>query len=66
MAKSQINNNSKIANALGIFTPAITLVIFAIMSYFRGETLDAEAAFTTVAILTMVTHPANMVNSALF
>lgn len=49
------------ANALGIFTPAITLVIFAIMSYFRGETLDAEAAFTTVAILTMVTHPANMV-----
>lgn len=49
------------ANALGIFSPAITLAIFAIMSYFRGQSLDAETAFTTVAILTMVTHPANMV-----
>lgn len=62
IVKSQMNNNSDIANALGIFSPVITLAIFAIMSYFRGQNLDAETAFTTVAILTMVTHPANMVN----
>ena len=50
-----------IANALGIFSPAITLVIYALISGTRGENLDTETAFTTVAILSMVTHPANMV-----
>lgn len=49
------------ANALGIFSPAITLVIFAIISGARGQKLDTETAFTTIAILSMVTHPANMV-----
>lgn len=44
------------ANALGIFSPAITLALFAL-----GRALDAETAFTTTAILGMVTHPANMV-----
>jgi ATP-binding cassette subfamily C (CFTR/MRP) protein 1 len=49
------------ANALGIFTPAITLVLFAIISRDRsGGRLDAGTAFTTIAVLTMVTHPANM------
>ncbi|PIG88393.1 multidrug resistance protein [Aspergillus arachidicola] len=48
------------ANALGIFSPALTLSIFAI---FRGldYPLDAGTVFTSIALLTMVTHPANMV-----
>ncbi|TVY42741.1 ABC transporter [Lachnellula subtilissima] len=49
------------ANALGIFSPSITLVVYAVISGVRGQNLDTETAFTTVAILTMVTHPANMV-----
>ncbi|EED19894.1 oligomycin resistance ATP-dependent permease yor1, putative [Talaromyces stipitatus ATCC 10500] len=49
------------ANALGIFSPAITLVISALISVARGGRLDTETAFTTIAILSMVTHPANMV-----
>lgn len=49
------------ANALGIFSPAITLVIYAVVAVARGGKLDTEIAFTTVAILSMVTHPANMV-----
>ncbi|KAH2977182.1 hypothetical protein KXW58_005982 [Aspergillus fumigatus] len=49
------------ANALGIFSPAITLVIFALISVARGGNLDTETAFTTMAILSMVTHPANMI-----
>ncbi|KAI1756695.1 putative ABC transporter [Xylaria castorea] len=49
------------ANALGIFSPAITLVIFAVISAAHGRTLDTETAFTTMAILSMITHPANMV-----
>lgn len=50
-----------IANAVGIFSPAITLVIFALISLARGSNLDTETAFTTTAILSMVTHPANMI-----
>ncbi|KAF5855575.1 hypothetical protein ETB97_008974 [Aspergillus alliaceus] len=49
------------ANALGIFSPAITLVMFAVISVARGGNLDTETAFTTMAILSMVTHPANMI-----
>ncbi|CAG8955431.1 hypothetical protein HYFRA_00010296 [Hymenoscyphus fraxineus] len=49
------------ANALGIFSPAITLVFFAAISGAREQKLDTETAFTTIAILSMVTHPANMV-----
>ena len=49
------------ANALGIFSPAITVVIFALMTVEPGHSLDTETAFTTIAILGMVTHPANMV-----
>ncbi|KAI1121698.1 putative ABC transporter [Nemania abortiva] len=49
------------ANALGIFSPAITLVIFAMISGAQGHDLDTETAFTTVAILGMITHPANMI-----
>lgn len=49
------------ANALGLFSPAITLVLFAMVSVLRGGRLDTETAFTTMAILGLVTHPANMV-----
>ncbi|KAH8194053.1 hypothetical protein TruAng_011783 [Truncatella angustata] len=49
------------ANALGIFAPVITLVLYAVVVKLQGRRLDAEAAFTTTAILGMVTHPANMV-----
>ncbi|KAL2159582.1 hypothetical protein VTH06DRAFT_2151 [Thermothelomyces fergusii] len=49
------------ANLLGIFSPAITLTIAALAAARRGLALNAETAFTTMAILSMVTHPANMV-----
>ncbi|KAH0123005.1 P-loop containing nucleoside triphosphate hydrolase protein, partial [Aureobasidium melanogenum] len=46
------------ANALGLFTPAITIILFAAMSKSK---LDAEIAYTTLAVLLLVTHPANMI-----
>ncbi|THV47959.1 hypothetical protein BGAL_0277g00120 [Botrytis galanthina] len=49
------------ANALGIFSPAITLALFAIVSQANGVKLDPTTAFPTMAILSMITHPANMV-----
>ncbi|KAL2127939.1 hypothetical protein VTI74DRAFT_9944 [Chaetomium olivicolor] len=49
------------ANMLGIFSPAITLTLFALAAARRGRALNAETAFTTMAILNMVTHPANMI-----
>jgi ATP-binding cassette subfamily C (CFTR/MRP) protein 1 len=58
---SYVSADVSIANALGIFSPAITLVIYAMISVARGNNLDTETAFTTMAILSMVTHPANMV-----
>jgi ATP-binding cassette subfamily C (CFTR/MRP) protein 1 len=36
-------------------------VLFAIIAAVQGRHLDTETAFTTMAILSMVTHPANMV-----
>jgi len=51
-----------IANALGIFSPVVTLVLFAIFSNrMGGHGLDADTVFTSVALLAMVTHPANMI-----
>ncbi|KAI0127391.1 putative ABC transporter [Xylariales sp. AK1849] len=49
------------ANALGIFAPTITLVMFAVISAANSLSLETETAFTTIAILSMVTHPANMI-----
>ncbi|KAG9961462.1 P-loop containing nucleoside triphosphate hydrolase protein, partial [Aureobasidium melanogenum] len=46
------------ANALGLFTPAITIILFAAISQ---SNIDAETAYTTLAILLLVTHPANMI-----
>ncbi|KAE9376652.1 ABC transporter [Stipitochalara longipes BDJ] len=49
------------ANALGIFAPPVTIVIFAIFSRMRGHVkLDASVAFTTIALMTFISHPANM------
>ncbi|KAK7743466.1 hypothetical protein SLS53_004000 [Cytospora paraplurivora] len=49
------------ANALGMFTPVLTIALYAGLAMLRGQALDVDTAFTTVAILSMVTHPANMV-----
>ncbi|KUI57164.1 Multidrug resistance-associated protein 1 [Cytospora mali] len=49
------------ANALGMFAPVLTIVLYAGLAMLRGAVLDAETAFTTVAILSMITHPANMI-----
>ncbi|KAI0381939.1 ABC transporter [Hypomontagnella monticulosa] len=49
------------ANALGMFAPVVTLVLYAILARLRGGALDTETAFTSIAILIMITHPANMV-----
>ncbi|KAF5975510.1 major facilitator family transporter protein [Fusarium bulbicola] len=49
------------ANALGIFSPIFTFVIFVMYANLRGSTLDAETAFMTTALLGLVTHPANMI-----
>ncbi|PNP80349.1 hypothetical protein FNYG_05948 [Fusarium nygamai] len=49
------------ANALGIFSPILTFAIFVIAASLHGSALDAETAFTTTALLGLVTHPANMI-----
>ncbi|KAK4216035.1 P-loop containing nucleoside triphosphate hydrolase protein [Rhypophila decipiens] len=49
------------ANALGMFAPVITIVVFAVVASFKGEPLNPETAFPTIAILALVTHSANMV-----
>ncbi|CAH0025727.1 unnamed protein product [Clonostachys rhizophaga] len=49
------------ANALGIFAPVVTIVLFAVLARMDYRQLDTKTAFTAIAILTMVTHPANMV-----
>jgi len=57
-----ISDLHKTANALGIFSPAITIVLFAILSKRSSDgRLNADTAFTTIALLAMVTHPANMI-----
>ncbi|KAH9897277.1 ABC transporter [Xylariomycetidae sp. FL2044] len=49
------------ANALGMFAPVLTVVLYAVLARSEGRGLDPATIFTTVALLTMVTHPANMV-----
>ncbi|KAK4444468.1 ATP-binding cassette-containing protein [Podospora aff. communis PSN243] len=49
------------ANALGLFSPIITLVLYVVVSSWDGSVLDTETAFTTTALLGLVTHPANMI-----
>lgn len=38
-------------------------MLFAVVSSFNGRALDTEIAFTTTALLGLVTHPANMIMS---
>ncbi|KAF4776651.1 hypothetical protein HER10_EVM0007842 [Colletotrichum scovillei] len=49
------------ANALGIFAPILTLVLYVIVARLNGAALDVETAFTTTALLGLVTHPANLI-----
>ncbi|KAH8757146.1 P-loop containing nucleoside triphosphate hydrolase protein, partial [Hyaloscypha sp. PMI_1271] len=51
------------ANALGIFSPIITFVLFVVLAHWEGVKLNTETAFTTTALLGLVTHPANMIMS---
>lgn len=44
-----------------MFAPVLTIVLYAVLADLRGDALDVETAFTTIAILAMITHPANMV-----
>lgn len=44
-----------------MFAPVFTIVVYAGVAHSRGERLDTETAFTSIAILAMITHPANMV-----
>lgn len=49
------------ANALGLFAPVLTIVLYGALAPLRGEALDVETAFTSIAVLSMITHPANMI-----
>ncbi|KAF4922595.1 ABC transporter atnG [Colletotrichum viniferum] len=51
------------ANALGLFAPIVTLMVFVIVASInkKGQYLDTETAFTTTALLGLVTHPTNMI-----
>jgi len=44
-----------------MFVPVVTIVVYAVLATARGSALDTETAFTSVAILALVTHPANMI-----
>lgn len=44
------------ANALGLFAPVFTIVLYAALAVLRGDVMDAETAFTTVALLLMITR----------
>ncbi|OQE44656.1 hypothetical protein PENCOP_c002G02557 [Penicillium coprophilum] len=47
------------ANALGILAPVLTLVLFLLSS--QSDGISTDQTFTALALLAMVTHPANMV-----
>ncbi|KAM3508693.1 hypothetical protein MY10362_001057 [Beauveria mimosiformis] len=49
------------ANANGIFTPALTMMLYGAYCAARHSRLDTETAFTTVAVLSLVISPANMI-----
>ncbi|TQN66876.1 ABC transporter atnG, partial [Colletotrichum shisoi] len=50
-------------NALGIFTPIVTFVLFVLVASLKDSALDTETAFTTTALLGLVTDPVNMIMS---
>ncbi|KIH90038.1 hypothetical protein SPBR_00030 [Sporothrix brasiliensis 5110] len=53
------------ANALGLFSPVLTVALYAILASAHGKEFDTRTAFTTTAILSMITHPINMVMTIL-
>lgn len=51
-----------VAMMFAIFSPAVTLIIFTIQAELRGaKSIDVNVAFTSLAIISMVTTPANQV-----
>src|SRR3569833_1015625 len=44
-----------------MFAPVLTIVLYAALSAANGASLDTRTAFTTLAILSLVTGPANMI-----
>lgn len=53
---------TRVVNGISILTPVITLVAYAVDAHLRGkESLDANTAFTSIAIITLVTIPANFI-----
>lgn len=63
--RSTLSADTIAANALGIFSPAITLIIYAMVTKMRGDHLNMAAASSTTAILSMITHPVNMIMTIL-
>ncbi|EPE10420.1 abc transporter [Ophiostoma piceae UAMH 11346] len=53
------------ANALGLFSPVLTVAIFSVWTSAHGREFDTRTAFTTIAILSMITHPINMIMTLL-
>ncbi|CAK7229469.1 hypothetical protein SCUCBS95973_007233 [Sporothrix curviconia] len=53
------------ANALGLFSPVLTVALFAVFSSANGREFDTRTAFTATAILSMITHPINMIMTIL-
>ncbi|KAH8899329.1 hypothetical protein GQ53DRAFT_709991 [Thozetella sp. PMI_491] len=51
------------ANAVGLFTPVLTIVVFAVLAMRRGEPLQTTTAFPTISILLLITQPANMIST---
>lgn len=49
------------ANAVGLLSPTLTMILYAIMARVKHQPLDIEVMFKSIAVLATVTHPANMV-----
>ncbi|TRX87841.1 hypothetical protein FHL15_011259 [Xylaria flabelliformis] len=52
------------ANSVGIFSSALTLVTFALLAQANGVRFDTATAFTAIATLNMIMHPANEIMTA--
>lgn len=50
------------AAVLTLFSPAVTLIVYAIQAQLRGgQAIDVNTAFTSLAVIGMVTSPANSI-----
>lgn len=50
------------ATVLTLFAPAVTLIVYAIQAELRGgQAIDVKTAFTSLAVIGMVTAPANSI-----